>query len=171
MIRVGFGYDAHRLEEGLPLVLGGVAIPYDKGLAAHSDGDVILHAAMDALLGAAALGDIGKLFPDTDPRYERCSSLSLLGEVGQVLSRQGYVIQNIDCTLVAQRPRILPYVPEMRRCISQTLDIDVDRVSVKGTTTEGLGFSGREEGLQCYAICCISGPVTENPGPGHTPQL
>jgi len=156
MIRFGFGYDAHRFEKGKPLVLGGTPIPFEYGLEAHSDGDVILHAVMDALLGAVALGDIGSQFPDTDPKYERCSSLTLLCEVAGLLARAGYTVSNVDCTLVAQRPKIRPYVPDMRISISKALAVDVSRISVKGTTTEGMGFTGREEGIACYAVCGVA---------------
>ena len=162
MTRLGFGYDAHKFGNEKPLVLGGVTIPYDRGLKAHSDGDVILHAIIDALLGAAALGDIGSHFPDNDPKYERCSSLLLLCEVRSMLLQAGYSVQNIDCTLVAQKPKILSYVPQMCRCISEALDIDIGRVSVKGKTTEGMGFAGREEGMECYAICSIVASEKKN---------
>lgn len=153
--RIGFGYDAHQLAEGTPLVLGSVDIPWEKGLAGHSDGDVLLHAVMDALLGAACIGDIGVHFPDTDPQYKGCSSLLLLSEVKGKLDHAGYEVHNVDCTLVAQRPKIQPYIPAMRQKISRVLGVDEDQVSVKATTTEFMGFTGREEGMACYAICSL----------------
>ena len=155
VIRIGFGYDAHALAEGIPLVLGGVSVPYIKGLAGHSDGDVLLHAIMDALLGAACLGDIGVHFPDTDAEYKGCSSLMLLAQVKEKIKHAGYRVGNIDCTLVAQRPKIQAYIPEMRQSISETLGILADQVSVKATTTEHMGFTGREEGMACYAVSCL----------------
>jgi len=156
MIKVGFGYDAHQLMEGIPLVLGGAVLPWPKGLAGYSDGDVMLHAIMDALLGAACLGDIGVHFPDTDPRYKGCSSLTLLSEVKEMLNQAGFGINNVDCTLVAQRPKIQPYTQEMQEKISRTLGIGADQVSVKATTTEHMGFEGREEGMACYAVCALT---------------
>jgi 2-C-methyl-D-erythritol 2,4-cyclodiphosphate synthase/2-C-methyl-D-erythritol 4-phosphate cytidylyltransferase len=153
--RVGYGYDVHSLRAGIPLMLGGVAVPWEKGLLGHSDGDVMLHAIMDALLGAAALGDIGAHFPDTDPQYKGCASLSLLARVGEKLSRAGCEISNIDCTLAAERPKIQAYIPAMRRSISQTLAIPETLVSVKATTEEGLGFVGRGEGMACHAVCAL----------------
>jgi len=155
MYRVGFGYDAHRLVDGAPLVLGGVGIPWPKGLEAHSDGDVVIHAIMDAILGAAALGDIGKHFPDTDPGYKGCSSLLLLAEVRNKACLEGYRVNNCDCTVVAQRPKIAPYAHEMSQKISEALGVDENRVNVKATTTEHMGFTGREEGIACYAICSL----------------
>ena len=155
MIRVGFGYDAHPLKEGRPLILGGVDIPWTQGLDGHSDGDVMLHAIIDAILGAASLGDIGSHFPDTDPAYRGCSSLLLLSVIQEKISRLGYGVHHLDCTLVAQRPRIRPHVPEMRERISQALMIETDQVSVKATTTEQMGFTGREEGMACYAVCTL----------------
>lgn len=156
-MRIGFGYDAHPLAAGRPLVLGGVTLPWDKGLAGHSDADVLLHALMDALLGAAALGDIGVHFPDTDPRYKGISSLALLERVGALLKERGYGINNIDCTLVAEAPKIRPHVPEMTANIASVLGIGEERVSVKATTNEKMGFVGREEGMACFAVCTLKG--------------
>lgn len=155
MMRIGTGYDVHALGEGLPLWIGGVQIPHTHGLIGHSDADVLLHAICDALLGAAALGDIGKHFPDTDPRYRGISSLKLLAQVGALLLERGYRIVNIDSTVVAQRPKLAPYIPTMRQQIAQTLAVDVDRVSVKATTTEHLGFEGRCEGISSQAVALI----------------
>jgi 2-C-methyl-D-erythritol 2,4-cyclodiphosphate synthase len=155
MHRIGFGYDAHQLVEGLPLVLGGVGIAWPKGLKAHSDGDVVIHAIMDAILGAAALGDIGVHFPDSDPRYKGCSSLVLLERVREKARLEGYRVNNVDCTVVAQRPQILPHACEMGQKISEALGVEADRISVKATTTEYMGFTGREEGIACYAICSL----------------
>jgi 2-C-methyl-D-erythritol 2,4-cyclodiphosphate synthase len=155
MLRIGFGYDVHQLTAGRPLVLGGVNVPWPKGLAGHSDADVMLHAIMDALLGAAALGDIGAHFPDKDSQYEGCSSLLLLAQVREKLAREGYAANNVDCTLVAQRPKIMAYTAEMREKISQALGLRTEQVSVKATTTEHLGFAGREEGIACYAVCTL----------------
>ncbi len=146
----------HRLGGGLPLWLGGVQIPHTHGLIGHSDADVLLHAICDALLGAAALGDIGKHFPDTDPQYKGISSLKLLAHVGDLLNEKGYTIGNIDSTIAAQRPKLAPYILQMRENIAHTLGIDVDRVSVKATTTEHLGFEGREEGISAQAIALIT---------------
>ena len=156
MLRVGFGYDAHQLEEGLPLIVGGVELPWPKGLLGYSDGDVLLHAIIDALLGAACLGDIGLHFPVSDPRYKGCSSLWLLSETEKKIREKGYLVNNIDCTLVAQRPMISAYVPEMRDKISKSLVISEDQISVKATTADHLGFTGREEGMACYAVCTIT---------------
>ena len=155
MIRVGTGYDVHALAEGLPLWLGGVLVPHSHGLVGHSDADVLLHAICDALLGAAALGDIGKHFPDTDPQYRGISSLKLLAHVGTLLAANGYTIGNIDSTLVAQKPKVAAYIPQMRHNIADTLGLDVERVSVKATTTEHLGFEGRMEGISAQAIALI----------------
>ena len=153
-MRIGTGYDVHALAQGLPLWLGGVNIPHSHGLIGHSDADVLLHAVCDALLGAAALGDIGKHFPDTDPQYKGISSLKLLAHVGRLLKEHGYRVGNIDATIVAQRPKIAPHIPLMRQNIADTLGINLDQVSVKATTTEHLGFEGREEGIsaQCVAL-------------------
>jgi 2-C-methyl-D-erythritol 2,4-cyclodiphosphate synthase len=155
MFRMGFGYDAHQLKEGAPLILGGVELPWHKGPTSHSDGDVLLHAVMDALLGAACLGDIGMHFPDSDAAYMGCSSLSLLSQVKEKIHQAGYGVNNVDCTLVAQRPKIAPYVMAMREKIGQALDVKPDQVSVKATTTEHMGFAGREEGMACYAVCTL----------------
>ena len=154
-MRVGMGYDVHKLTEGRRLIIGGVEIPYEKGLLGHSDADVLLHAIMDALLGAAALGDIGKHFPDTDPAYKGISSMKLLEHVGELLDRNGYVIENIDATIIAQRPKMRPYIERMRENIAEALRIGTDQVSVKATTEEGLGFTGKEEGISSQAVCLI----------------
>lgn len=153
--RIGQGYDVHRLVEGRRLVLGGVEIPYEKGLLGHSDADVLLHALMDALLGAAALGDIGHLFPDSDPAYAGADSRALLREVVCRLETAGWTVGNVDVTLIAQRPRIAPYIPAMRRNIAQDLGIDLDRVNVKATTEEGLGFTGSGEGMAALAAAVV----------------
>lgn len=154
-MRVGMGYDVHRLTVGRKLILGGVEIPWEKGLLGHSDADVLVHAVMDALLGAAALGDIGKHFPDTDPAYKGISSIRLLEHVGKLLEEHGYVIENIDATIIAQRPKMLPHVPKMRENIAAALNIEEDQVNVKATTEEGLGFTGSGEGISSQAICAI----------------
>ena len=154
-MRIGQGYDVHKLVEGRKLILGGVGIPYEKGLLGHSDADVLVHAVMDALLGAAALGDIGQHFPDTDPRYEGISSIELLKKVGELLEEKGYVVENIDATIIAQRPKLLNYRPKMAENIAQALHLDVSRVSVKATTEEGLGFTGSGEGISSQAICAL----------------
>ena len=154
-LRIGHGYDAHRLTAGRALILGGVTVPYEKGLDGHSDADVLLHAVMDALLGAAALGDIGKLFPDTDEIYRGASSAALLREVGKRLAAAGYGVVNIDATVLAQRPKLAPYRERMRENIALALEIDVSRVSVKATTEEGLGFTGRGEGMAAHAVAMI----------------
>ncbi len=154
-MRVGMGYDVHRLTAGRKLILGGVEIPYGKGLLGHSDADVLVHAVMDALLGAAALGDIGKHFPDTDPEYEGISSIRLLEHVGRLLDEKGYVIENIDATIIAQRPKMRPYIDQMRENIAEALKIETDQVSVKATTEEGLGFTGSGEGISSQAVCAL----------------
>ena len=154
-MRIGQGYDVHRLKEGRRLIIGGVEIPYEKGLDGHSDADVLVHAIMDALLGAAALGDIGKLFPDTDERFAGADSLVLLKTVGEVLASGGYSVINIDSTIIAQRPKMRPYIDEMRKNIAQTLAIPADQVSIKATTEEGLGFTGRGEGIAATAIALL----------------
>lgn len=154
-MRVGLGYDVHKLVEGRDLILGGVKIPYEKGLLGHSDADVMIHAVMDALLGAAALGDIGKHFPDTDERYKGIDSMELLKHVGELLEEHLYVIENIDATIIAQRPKMAPHIQKMRENIAQVLGIEVDQVSVKATTEEGLGFTGTGEGISSQAICAI----------------
>ena len=154
-MRVGQGYDVHRLEAGRELVLGGVQIPFERGLAGHSDADVLIHAIMDALLGAAGLGDIGRLFPDTDARYRGISSLVLLQQVGEHLAQVGAQVVNIDATLLAQRPRISPHVPEMIRRMAAALQVDPEHLSIKATTNEGLGFVGREEGIAAHAVALV----------------
>jgi 2-C-methyl-D-erythritol 2,4-cyclodiphosphate synthase len=154
-LRVGFGYDAHSLVEGRKLVLGGVEIPFEKGLLGHSDADVLCHAIGDALLGAACLGDLGSHFPDDQPRFKDISSLMLLKEVGSLLRGNRFQIHNIDATLVAERPRIGPYVSQMRSAIATSLSIPESKVSVKATTTEGLGFVGSEAGMEAYAVALV----------------
>ncbi len=153
--RIGYGYDVHRLTEGRPLVLGGVTIPWEKGLLGHSDADVMLHALMDALLGAAALGDIGHLFPDSDQRYRGIDSRKLLRRVAVLLEQEGYAVGNVDVTLVAQRPKIAPYIEAMRTNIAADLGISVTKVSVKATTEEGLGFTGTGEGMAAHAVALL----------------
>ena len=154
-MRIGHGYDVHRLVEGRRLILGGVEIPWEKGLLGHSDADVLTHALMDALLGAAALGDIGKLFPDKDPAYEGADSVELLRKVTALLREQGYRISNVDCTVIAQRPRLAPHIPEMRRRLAEAMELETDRVSVKATTEEGLGFTGEGLGIAAHAVALI----------------
>ena len=155
MVRIGQGYDVHHLVDDRKLILGGVEIPWDKGLLGHSDADVLLHAVMDALLGAAAMGDIGKLFPDTDPHYAGADSRGLLRQVRALLEAEGWEIGNVDATVVAQRPRLAPYIPEMRSRMASDLGISPDQVSVKSTTEEHLGFTGREEGIAAMAIALL----------------
>ncbi len=154
-MRIGTGYDVHRLTEGRALILGGVHIPYALGLDGHSDADVIVHAIMDALLGAAALGDIGQHFPDTDPRFEGADSIRLLQEVGHILEDHGYQIENIDATIIAQKPKLMPYLPEMRANVARALQLSVDQVSIKATTEEHLGFTGRGEGISAQAAALL----------------
>lgn len=154
-MRIGQGYDVHRLVEGRALILGGVTIPYEKGLLGHSDADVLTHALMDALLGAAALGDIGQLFPDKDPAYEGADSLVMLKTVCSLLKEKGFSIGNVDVTVVAQRPRLAPYREEMRRRLSEVMELDLSRVSVKATTEEGLGFTGSGEGISAMAVALL----------------
>ena len=154
-MRVGMGYDVHKLVEGRDLILGGVKIPYEKGLLGHSDADVLLHAIMDALLGAAALGDIGKHFPDTDPAYKGASSIRLLEEVGRMIDEKLYVIGNIDATIIAQRPKMAPHIEQMRKNVAEALHIEVDQVNIKATTEEGLGFTGTGEGISSQAIASL----------------
>ena len=154
-MRIGMGYDVHRLVEGRKLILGGVEIPYEKGLLGHSDADVLVHALMDALLGAAALGDIGKLFPDNEQKFKDIDSMLLLKEVGNVLAEHNYSISNIDTTVVAQRPKLAPFIGQMRQRIAQVLNISEDKVRVKATTTEGLGFTGEGAGIAAYGVCLI----------------
>ena len=154
-MRIGMGYDVHRLTEGRDLILGGVKIPYEKGLLGHSDADVLLHAVMDALLGAAALGDIGKHFPDSDPAYKGISSLKLLEHVGELLEREGYAVGNIDATIIAQRPKMAPHIPVMRKNIAEVLRIEESQINIKATTEEGLGFTGSGEGISSQAVCLL----------------
>ena len=154
-MRIGHGYDVHGRVEGRRLVLGGVEIPWEKGLLGHSDADVLTHALMDALLGAAALGDIGQLFPDRDPAYEGADSVELLRSVTGYLHKNGYRIGNVDCTLIAQRPKLAPHIPEMRRILADAMGVDLSRVSVKATTEEGLGFSGEGLGIAAHAVALI----------------
>jgi len=155
-MRVGFGYDVHRLVEGRPLILGGITIPFEKGLDGHSDADVLLHAITDALLGAAALGDIGSHFPDTDPQWKGADSRKLLAHVGTLIVKEGYQISNIDATVAMQRPKLRPYIDAMRQSIADTLGVVVKQVSVKATTTEKLGFVGTGQGVSAYAVCALS---------------
>ena len=155
-MRIGTGYDVHRLVEGRKLIIGGVEIPYEKGLQGHSDADVLLHAVMDALLGAAALGDIGKHFPDTDERYRGISSLKLLAHVGELLADNRFIIENIDATIIAQAPKMRPYIDTMRDNIASVLGLEASQVNVKATTEEGLGFTGRGEGISSQAVCLLS---------------
>ncbi len=155
-IRIGHGYDVHRLVAERPLILGGVEIPWDKGLLGHSDADVLAHAITDALLGAAALGDIGCLFPDSDPQYKNADSLKLLAEVVRVLRAAGYAPGNIDATVLAQAPKLKPYIPEMRKRLAEVCGLAMSEVSVKATTEEGLGFTGAGEGIAAHAVCLIT---------------
>jgi 2-C-methyl-D-erythritol 2,4-cyclodiphosphate synthase len=154
-MRIGHGYDVHRLVEGRDLIIGGVKIPHTLGLLGHSDADVLLHAVSDALLGAAGMGDIGKHFPDTDPQYKGADSLKLLEIVGQKVVGSGYHISNIDVTMIAQKPKLRPYIEEMEGNIARALNIDASRVNVKATTEERLGFTGTEEGMSCHAVCLL----------------
>lgn len=154
-MRVGMGYDVHKLVEGRKCIIGGVDIPHETGLLGHSDADVLLHAIMDALLGAAALGDIGKHFPDSDEKYKGADSIQLLVHVGELLEEERYVISNIDATVIAQAPKMLPHIPAMRENIARALKIDVNQVNVKATTEEGLGFTGAREGISAQAICLL----------------
>lgn len=155
-MRVGMGYDVHKLVEGRKLIIGGVEIPYEKGLLGHSDADVLVHAIMDALLGAAALGDIGQHFPDTDEKYKGADSIMLLKEVGKMLDKENFIIENIDATIIAQRPKMAPHIMSMRENIAVALGIQLNQVNVKATTEEGLGFTGSGEGISSQAICSIS---------------
>ena len=154
-MRIGFGYDVHRLVEERKLILGGVEIPYEKGLLGHSDADVLVHALMDAMLGAAGLGDIGRHFPDNDDRYKGISSMILLQNVTELLTEAGYIVNNIDVTVVAQRPKLAGFIPQMEQNLAKTLHITVDDVNVKATTTEKLGFEGVGLGISAYAVCSI----------------
>lgn len=155
-MRIGQGYDVHKLVEGRDLILGGVTIPYEKGLLGHSDADVLVHAIMDALLGAAALGDIGQHFPDTDPRYKGISSIELLKHVGTLLDENHYLIENIDATIICQRPKLAPYRPQMAANIAEALHLNIRQVSIKATTEEGLGFTGSGEGISSQAITLLT---------------
>lgn len=157
-MRIGMGYDVHRLTENRKCVIGGVEIPYEKGLLGHSDADVLLHAVMDALLGAAALGDIGRHFPDTDNAYKDADSMELLRKVGELLEERAFLIENIDATIIAQAPKMRPYIDQMRENIAGALKIEVEQVNVKATTEEGLGFTGAGEGISAQAICMLATP-------------
>ena len=155
-MRIGTGYDVHKMVEGRDLILGGVNIPYEKGLLGHSDADVLLHAIMDAMLGAAALGDIGKHFPDTDEAYKGASSIELLKRVGEIIEENHYIVENIDSTIIAQRPKLASYIPTMRENIAKVLGLDISQVSVKATTEEGLGFTGSGEGIAVQAVALLN---------------
>ena len=155
-MRVGMGYDVHKLVENRKLILGGVEIPYEYGLLGHSDADVLVHAIMDALLGAAALRDIGRHFPDNDPAYEGADSIELLKKVGEMLEERMYLIENIDATVIAQKPKLLPYIDTMVKNVAEALHLEEDQVNIKATTEEGLCFTGKKEGISAQAICCIS---------------
>ncbi len=157
-MRVGTGYDVHRLVEDRELVIGGIRIPYEKGLLGHSDADVLLHAIMDALLGAAALGDIGQHFPDTDPAYKGISSMALLEKVKALLLERGFLVENIDATVIAQAPKLRPYIEAMRENIAHAMEMDISCVNVKATTEEGLGFTGTGEGIAAQAVCVLTSP-------------
>lgn len=154
-MRIGIGYDVHKLVENRLLILGGVNIPYDKGLLGHSDADVLLHAIMDSLLGSLSLGDIGKHFPDTDSCYKNISSLVLLKKVGELISTKGYMIENIDSIIIAQSPKLSSFIDDMKKNIAEALRIDIDKVSVKATTEEGLGFTGKKEGISAQSVCLV----------------
>lgn len=154
-MRIGHGYDVHKLVSGRKCIIGGVDIPHETGLLGHSDADVLLHAVMDALLGAAALGDIGHLFPDNDPKYKGADSLALLCEVGRVLQTNGWVLSNLDATILAQAPKMAPHILQMRQNIADALGVSIDQISVKATTEEGLGFTGAKEGIAAHAVCLI----------------
>ena len=156
LMRVGMGYDVHKLTEDRDLILGGVNIPWEKGLLGHSDADVLIHAVMDALLGAAALGDIGKHFPDTDPAYKGISSIKLLVHVAGLLRENGYEVGNIDATVIAQKPKMAPHIPQLRRNMAEALGISESKLNIKATTEEGLGFTGRGEGIASQAICLLT---------------
>ena len=156
MIRIGFGYDAHRLVVGRDLILGGINIPYDRGLQGHSDADVLIHAACDALLGAAGLGDLGRHFPDTDPELEGLSSVLILKKVVSMVRHEGFELQNLDTTVVAETPKLAPYIEEMIATIADALEVSPGQVSVKATTTEGMGFTGRGEGMAAYAMAALT---------------
>lgn len=155
MIRIGQGFDVHQLGENRPLIIGGVTIPYEKGLIGHSDADVLLHTISDAILGALALGDIGRHFPDTDPAYKGADSAELLKIVWNLAKEKGYRLGNADATIIAQKPKMAPYIPQMRERIAELLETEIDRINVKATTTEKLGFTGREEGIAAMAVVCL----------------
>lgn len=155
-MRIGIGYDVHALTEGRPLILGGVKIEHSLGLLGHSDADVLVHAIMDALLGAAALGDIGKHFPDTDDAYKGINSLILLAKVDELIREKGYTVNNIDAVICAQRPKLAPHIEHMRQNIAEVLGVDTDRINIKATTTEKLGFEGRQEGISAQAVCTLN---------------
>lgn len=163
-MRIGHGYDVHRLVEGRKCIIGGVDIPYEKGLLGHSDADVLVHAIMDALLGAAALGDIGLHFPDNDPAYKGADSLVLLAKVGDLLEEKLYMVENIDATILAQAPKMRPHIDTMRKNIANALKISVDRVNVKATTEEGLGFTGSGEGIAAHSVCLLTSFYDQNAG-------
>lgn len=155
MLRIGHGYDVHRFAEGRRLILGGVDIPFEKGLLGHSDADVLVHAVMDAMLGALALGDIGKLFPDTSPDYKDADSIALLKRAAEIIREKGYVVGNIDCTVLMQSPKLAPYIDKMRDNIAAALDCEISRISVKATTEERLGFTGSGKGAAAHAVCIL----------------
>ena len=155
-MRIGMGYDVHKLVEGRDLIMGGVKIPHTLGLLGHSDADVLLHAIMDAVLGAAGLGDIGKHFPDTDPAYKGISSIKLMEHVAALIAEKGYVVENIDATIIAQKPKMRPHIPQMEENIAKAMNISVDQINVKATTEEGLGFTGTEQGISSQAICLLT---------------
>jgi len=158
-MRVGIGYDVHRLVKDRDMIIGGVSIPYELGLDGHSDADVLLHAIMDAMLGAAALGDIGKHFPDTDPAYKGVSSMKLLEKVRDLVEEEGYFVGNIDATIIAQKPKMRPYIDEMRQNVAKALGVDLSCINIKATTEEGLGFTGKMEGISSQAICMLVSPA------------
>ena len=155
-MRIGLGYDVHKLVEGRPLIMGGVNIPHEKGLLGHSDADVLIHAIMDSMLGALALGDIGKHFPDTDERYSGSDSMKLLKHVNDLINKKGYEINNVDSIIIAQSPKMAPHIEQMRKNIAQVLNTDIDNISVKATTEEGLGFTGTKQGISAQSICLLS---------------
>ncbi|MBO5904637.1 MAG: 2-C-methyl-D-erythritol 2,4-cyclodiphosphate synthase [Clostridia bacterium] len=156
MFRIGHGYDVHRLTEGRPLIIGGVNIPHEAGLLGHSDADVLVHAIMDSMLGALALGDIGKHFPDTDERYKGADSIELLRQVAKIIDNHGYSVANIDSTILAQAPKMAPHIDQMRKNVADAIGIDVSRVSVKATTEEKLGFTGEKKGIAAHAVCLLT---------------
>lgn len=156
-MRIGFGYDVHKLVEDRKLIMGGIEIPHEKGLEGHSDADVLTHAIMDALIGAAALGDIGKHFPDTDSQYKNIFSMELLKKTKKILNEHGFLINNIDCTIVAEKPKFASYIPEMKKAYMDVLGMEENEINIKATTTERLGFTGRKEGIAAYAVCTIKG--------------